>query len=236
MTAIKKHAVLFAACLILAGCALDGGVENNSKETTAEKFETQTQSETADEPVVPDKCIATIDIWTNDIGPDVMDFVTAPVTRHVAKKIASWTPYYVLPPEPYYMDCSVSVTDTDNKLLIDSANASVKVRGNWTTAYNKKPLRIKFETKQSMLGLNDGGEYKNWLLLAEYKDFSMLRNKTALQLAGEILGKDGYYASDSQLVEVTINGEYWGVYLLAVYYTPLRAQETRGTVVCRLGL
>lgn len=73
---------------------------------------------------------------------------------------------------------------------------------------------IKFETKQSMLGLNDGNEYKNWLLLAEYKGFSMLRNRTAFQLAEEILGKDVYYAADSRLVEVTINGEYWGVYLI----------------------
>ncbi|MDE6726838.1 MAG: CotH kinase family protein [Oscillospiraceae bacterium] len=156
----------------------------------------------------------TIDIRTNDDSAHVMDFVTKPVSRHVAKKIATWTPHYVMPPEPYYEECSVSVTDTDGSLLIGSANASVKVRGNWTTAYNKKPLRIKFEEKQSMLGLNDGGEYKNWLLFAEYKDFSMLRNRAALQLAEEILGKDGYYAADSQLVEVTINGEYWGVYLL----------------------
>ena len=216
MTAIKKYAALFAACLLLAGCAY-GGAENNSKETTAEKTETQTQSETEpdDPPVIPGKCMPTIDIRTKDDGTDAMDFVTTPVARHVAKRIASWTPNYRMPPEPYYADCSVSVTDTDNKLLIDSANASVKVRGNWTTVYDKKPLRIKFEAKQSMLGLNNGGEYKNWLLLAEYKDFSMLRDKTALQLAGEILGKDGYYASDSQLVEVTINGEYWGVYLLA---------------------
>ncbi|MDE7361204.1 MAG: CotH kinase family protein [Oscillospiraceae bacterium] len=166
------------------------------------------------EPVNSGKRMPVIDIRTKDSGADAMDFVTRPVARHVAKQIASWTPNYNMPPEPYYTECSVSVTDADDKLLINSANASVKVRGNWTTSYNKKPLRIKFETKQSMLGLNGGGEYKNWLLLAEYKDFSMLRDKTALQLAGEILGKDGYYAADSTLAEVTINGEYWGVYLL----------------------
>lgn len=218
VTAIKKYAALFVACLILAGCALDGGRENNSKEPTAAPTETQTPTDTATdkpaEPVFPNKCMSVIDIRTKDSAPNVMDFVTKPITRHVAESIASWRPNYVMPPEPYYVDCSVSVTDVDDKLLIDSANASVKVRGNWTTSYNKKPLRIKFETKQSMLGLNNGGEYKSWLLLAEYKDFSMLRDKTAFQLAGEILGKDGYYAADSQLVEVTINGKYWGVYLL----------------------
>ena len=91
----------------------------------------------------------------------------------------------------------------------------MKVRGNWTTSYDKKPLRIKFKKKQSMLGLNEGQAYKSWVLLAEYKDASMLRNKTALTIAREILGTDGLYASDAELVEVRINGEYWGVYLLA---------------------
>lgn len=216
MTAIKKYVALFAVCLTLAGCALEGDTAKNSQETT--NTETATNSEnTSNNPaefVTSGKCMPVIDIRTKESGPDAMEFVTMPVARHVAKRIASWTPNYNMPPEPYYVNCSVSVTDADDKLLIDSADANVKVRGNWTTAYNKKPLRIKFETKQSMLGLNDGNEYKNWLLLAEYKDFSMLRNRTAFQLAGEILGKDGYYAADSQLVEVTINGEYWGVYLV----------------------
>lgn len=211
VTAIKKYAALLAACLMLAGCA-SGDCESGKE--TASGTETYPQGETEQPPVISDKCMPTIDIKTKGSGSGAMDFVTTPVTRLVAEKVATWTPNYVMPPEPYYADCTVSVTDADKNLVVDSANASVKVRGNWTTNYDKKPLRIKFETKQSMLGLNDGGEYKNWLLLAEYKDFSMLRNKTALQLAEEILGNDGYYAADSQLAEVTINGEYWGVYLL----------------------
>lgn len=228
MTAIKKLAALFVVCLMLAGCSSDSGKESSGSDPTSSVSKPQTQSELVSsepapsasepnisaEPFVQNKCMPVIDIRTKDSGPDAMDFVIKPVARYVAKQIASWTPNYVMPPEPYYVDCSVSVTDTDDKLLIDKVNASVKVRGNWTTSYNKKSLRLKFETKQSMLGLNGGGEYKNWLLLAEYKDFSMLRDKTAFQLAGEILGKDGFYAADSQLVEVTINGEYWGVYLL----------------------
>ena len=205
MKTIKKFAALFAVCFMLAGCA-SNGVESNSTETSS--------LETVVPPTATEEDMPMIDIKTKDSSPNVMDFVTKPVTRHVAEKIATWTPDYRMPPEPYYVDCTVSVTDADGTVLINSADASVKVRGNWTTAYNKKPLRIKFETKQSMLGLNDGNEYKNWLLFAEYKDFSMLRNKTAFQLAEEILGKDGYYAADSRLAEVTINGEYWGVYLL----------------------
>lgn len=222
MTRIKKLAAAFVVGLALtgfAGCNSSGGLESGQK-LASEESQTQTQSAPAidvpspTEPAADVNCMPIVNIQTKDGGSDAMDFVTKPVKRLVSEKIATWTPNYVMPPEPYYTDCSVSLTDVDDKLLIDAADAKVKVRGNWTTSYNKKPLRIKFEKKQGMAGLNDGGEYKNWLLLSEYKDFSMLRNRTAFQLAGEILGGDGYYAADSRLVEVYINGEYWGVYLL----------------------
>lgn len=61
------------------------------------------------------------------------------------------------------------------------------MRGNWSTKYPKKSLRIKFEKKRNLLGLNDGAKQKNWILLAEYKDVSMLRDKVALSLCREIL-------------------------------------------------
>ena len=54
-----------------------------------------------------------------------------------------------------YEECTVTVKDAEGSVLIDQADADVKVRGNWTTMYNKKPFRIKFADKQSMLGLND---------------------------------------------------------------------------------
>lgn len=141
-------------------------------------------------------------------------FVTEPVKDNVSAAIATWTPGYTIPPEPYYVDCTVSYTGTDGITSVDSIPAQVKVRGNWTTSYEKKPLRIKFGEKQSLGGLNGGQAFKNWLLLAEYKDLSMLRNKTALELGRKILEED-LYCSDCELVEVEINGEYWGVYLLA---------------------
>ena len=141
-------------------------------------------------------------------------FVTDPVKGNVSANVATWTPDYVIPPEPYYVDCAVSYTGTDGKTTVNSLPAQVKVRGNWTTNYEKKPLRIKFTEKQAMGGLNGGQAFKNWILLAEYKDLSMLRNKTALRMGRQIL-EEGLYCSDCELVEVKINGKYWGVYLLA---------------------
>ena len=154
-----------------------------------------------------------VSIRTVDPGEGTR-FVTEPVKANVAADIATWTPDYVTPPEPYYADCTVSYTGTDGVTSVDSMQAQVKVRGNWTTSYEKKPLRIKFAEKQSLGGLNGGKAFKNWVLLAEYKDLSMLRDKTAFRLGHEILD-EGLYCSDCELVEVEINGEYWGVYLLA---------------------
>lgn len=176
------------------------------------------KKDTSGEEVVGDETMNELPVLSIDtVGDNAgnMDFVTKPVAKHVAQSIASWTPDYVMPPAPFYEDCTITLRDADEKVVLDKVEAEVKVRGNWTTSYDKKPLRIKFKEKQNLLGLNEGENFKNWVLLAEYKDASMLRNKTALTIAGEILGEDGYYASDAELVEVVINGEYWGVYLLA---------------------
>lgn len=114
-----------------------------------------------------------------------------------------------------YVDASVSVEGGEKKYKISNAEARVKVRGNYTLEYPKKSIRINFAEKQGMLGLNDNQKFKDWLLLAEWKDLSMCHTATAFYLADALLGADGYYCSDYLFTEVYINDEYWGVYLLA---------------------
>ncbi len=113
-----------------------------------------------------------------------------------------------------YTSCKVSVSGCDEKYALTEIDAGVKVRGNYTANYDKKPLRIKFNKKQGMLGLNNNLKAKSWVLLADVKDSSLLRNASAFYLGKRILGSDGYYVSDFTPVKVNINGEYWGVYLL----------------------
>jgi len=138
-------------------------------------------------------------------------FVNDPVTKHVSD-----ITYYgqEKPPYPYDEDCTFTVEDENGKKVIDGATGKARVCGNWTTDYVKKSLRISFDEKQSMLGLNENQKFKNWLLLAEYKDNSYLRSKTSFDLSRELLSYEGLYVSDSRFVEVNINGEYYGVYLL----------------------
>ncbi len=114
-----------------------------------------------------------------------------------------------------YVDATVSVKNSDDEFEINDAVAEVKVRGNYTLNYDKKPIRIKFDKKQSVLDLHDGQKYKNWVLLADWKDLSMLNNVMSFYLGRTILGSDGYYCTDFRNVELYLNGEYWGVYLLA---------------------
>lgn len=112
-----------------------------------------------------------------------------------------------------YVDGAVTVAGGEGASL-SNAKAQLKARGNWTLNYPKKSIRIKFEKKQSLLGMNGGNAYRSWVLLAEWKDLSMLHSPVAFFLARNILGADGYYCTDYRFVHLYLNGEYWGVYLL----------------------
>lgn len=113
-----------------------------------------------------------------------------------------------------YVPATVTVDNCEEEWELTDVSAQVKVRGNATLSYSKKPLRIKFDQKQSMLGLHDGEKYKSWVLLANWKDLSMSNNLAAFYLGNTILGSDGYYSTDFRNVEVYLDGEYWGVYML----------------------
>lgn len=114
-----------------------------------------------------------------------------------------------------YSKCTISVESTEEESYnLTDISGKVKVRGNYSADYVKKPYRIKFDKKQTMLGLDGGTKAKNWVLLADWKDGSKMRNATAFYLANEILGSDGYYSSDYRHVEVYVNNVYRGIYLL----------------------
>ncbi len=111
-----------------------------------------------------------------------------------------------------YVDCSVSLSTSNEDYCFKNATAGIRLRGNSTMTKPKKPYRIKFDSKRNMLGMNEGAKCKSWVLLAEWFDASMLHNSTSLSLASVILTE---YTSDWRYVNVYLDGVYQGVYLLA---------------------
>lgn len=114
-----------------------------------------------------------------------------------------------------YVGATINVSGGEAGTDIVDAAAQVKVRGNYTSTYAKKPIRLKFGSKTPMLGLNSGKKFKNWVLLAEWKDPSLLRNSVADFLGNTLLESDGFYCTDYRFVKVYINNSYNGVYVLA---------------------
>ncbi len=110
-----------------------------------------------------------------------------------------------------YINAWVDVFNCDTDQQV-SAAAQVKIRGNSTASESDiKPYRIKFEKKQSMLGLHDGKKYRSWVLLRTYWNFCP--DYLAFRLGSVILG-DNYYVSDATYVNVYVDGKYAGLYLL----------------------
>ena len=85
----------------------------------------------------------------------------------------------------------------------------IKGRGNSTWQYPKKPYKIKFDSKIPMFG---EAPDKEWVLLANYLDKSLLRNDIAFYMGGI---SNLEYTSCSHFVQLYLNGEYCGIYQLS---------------------
>lgn len=109
-----------------------------------------------------------------------------------------------------YINGSV-VIDPNNGFAqtVTTLPMQIRGRGNSTwTLYPKKPYKIKLNSKTAMLGM---AAAKDWNLLANYNDKTMMRTKLAFEL-GRRIGAD--FTPESRFVEVVLNGEYWGNYQL----------------------
>jgi hypothetical protein len=105
-----------------------------------------------------------------------------------------------------YLDGYVSV---DGKGVYDNYEGKMKIKGRGHTSWrvsSKKPYRLKLKNSASLLGLP---AERNWILLAEYLDGSMLYNSIPYTM-GHLMGIP--FTHHIIPVEVTINGEYRGVY------------------------
>lgn len=121
-----------------------------------------------------------------------------------------------------YLNTNDSITSKDDyvkgNVIINTNNLydqplknialEAKGRGNSTWDMAKKPYRLKFSSKAPMLGM---GTAKNWVLLANYSDKTLMRTSLAFDL-GKKIGVD--FTFDGRFVELVMNGKYAGAYYL----------------------
>lgn len=116
-----------------------------------------------------------------------------------------------------YKAGSMMLSDYNGNTLYEGA-MEIKLRGNSTRYLNKRPYKVKLETKSDLFGM---GANKHWVLLANDIDHTLIRNKITLDFAYAI-GMET--ASRSELVSVFLNGNYQGVYQLCEH---IRVGKTR---------
>ncbi len=90
----------------------------------------------------------------------------------------------------------------------DVLGLEIKGRGNSSFTMAKYSIKLKFESKQSLFGMPKDRE---WDLVANHRDKSMLRNYITYQLAHTLHDS---YSPRNQFVEVFLNSQYMGVYML----------------------
>ena len=107
---------------------------------------------------------------------------------------------------------------------------SIRGRGNSTWGYLKKPYRLKLEDKTSLFGL---GAEKDWVLLANHIDESLMLNAVAMK-TGKLLNMT--YVNTIIPVDITMNGTYIGNYMFTeqVEVKPNRVQLDEGGVLLEL--
>jgi hypothetical protein len=104
----------------------------------------------------------------------------------------------------------------DNSVLINRAKLDkFGVRGSTTSGYPKKPYNLRFVAPPAVPVFGMPPD-RSWTLLAMWADQSFVRDKSALDL-GRRLAATGHgmtWNPDSEYVEMFVNSEYKGAYLM----------------------
>lgn len=110
-----------------------------------------------------------------------------------------------------YVNAVVTVRGAEDEAVnITEVAAEIKGRGNSTWGMDKKPYRLKFNKKINFMG-NEAKE-KNWVLLANYADKTLLRNALAFETARNLF--DFAFTPSVTFVDVVLNGKNIGSYLV----------------------
>ncbi|MBQ8893659.1 MAG: CotH kinase family protein [Clostridia bacterium] len=102
----------------------------------------------------------------------------------------------------------IKFVNAEGKVKYDGVLDEIKGRGNATWSRAKKPYQFKLDKKTDLIG---AGKHKTWILLANYLERSLIRNKIAYDLANDA----GLTNScESVYTDLYCNGKYMGTFQL----------------------
>lgn len=108
-----------------------------------------------------------------------------------------------------YVPGFLTVVSKDSTESFTSDSIEIRGRGNSTWNLAKKPYRIKFENKRKLLNLP--AKAKNWILLANHSDKTLIRNAVAFEI-GNYLNME--FTPSVKFADVVLNGKYIGNYMI----------------------
>ena len=109
--------------------------------------------------------------------------------------------------ETWYDGATIHIENADGSLDLH-ATTEIKGRGNASWTYDKRPFALRLKSKAKVLGMK---KHKRWILLANWKDRTLLRNDAAFWLSK----KSGLpYTVNGYFVELEFNGIPRGNYYL----------------------
>ena len=103
---------------------------------------------------------------------------------------------------------SIRLYDDQGETLYSGALDTIKGRGNTSWYADKKPYNITLSQETDLLGM---GTAQKWILLSEGYNTVNIRNKIVYDFAKRI---GCSYTPDCRWIDLYLNGEYAGVYLL----------------------
>jgi len=101
------------------------------------------------------------------------------------------------------------ITDPGN---VYNGKIGIEIRGSYSASLPQKPYSVEtrdINEADSVVSLFGWPEESDWVLLANYNDKVFMRNVLAFKLFNET----GHYASRTRYAEVTVNGQYQGIYI-----------------------
>ncbi|OJX87396.1 MAG: hypothetical protein BGP01_00820 [Paludibacter sp. 47-17] len=122
-------------------------------------------------------------------------YITTDSAQPITSK-STWLPGYL----------SIVSSDSTERL---SGPMTVRGRGNSTWNMAKKPYRIKMAKKTKLLNLP--AHEKDWVLLANHADKTLIRNAVAFKI-GSLLGFE--FTPSARFVDVVVNNQFMGNYML----------------------